>query len=352
MSADGMKSSAILDELEEHLREDVAERMRAGQDAESAFEAAAKQIGQSDSLRREFRKAGGARSPAERWLILIALLFVSFIVFLSSITIIACYNGTWQRAMAFAAVAGALAVVGGSKFAVRFMPIVRNTTARITACLALIGTGLAAATFYGNYVVPRLETYPGQLPAMMLWAVFLIAVFTCAGMSLIKRYQLDLAALPLLEDFAPSGRLALEAAPAAARYFHHNFVGTEHLLLSLTDSPSGTVTNVMRNLGISADAVRREITKIVGVDASGPGAADLIPMTPRARHALRLAADEANRMRSPLVGSEHIFLGLLREGSGVAAIVLKTLGVSADSAKEEILREISAKGGRDNPSKD
>jgi len=146
---------------------------------------------------------------------------------------------------------------------------------------------------------------------------------------------------PSLENLAPAARESLELAPDEARRFHHDFVGTEHVLLGLAQSQSGVVSNVMRRLGVSAPAIRVEIEKIV---SSGP-AHDLpirIPFTPRARKALQLAAAEARKFGQSRVNAEHIFLGLILEGSGVAALVLKNLGVRIEAAREETLREMRA----------
>jgi ATP-dependent Clp protease ATP-binding subunit ClpC len=94
----------------------------------------------------------------------------------------------------------------------------------------------------------------------------------------------------------------------------------------------------MRKLGVSSEAVRLEIELTVTAGAV-PSAATTIPFTPRARQALQLAAREAKSLNERQVRAEHVFLGLLREGGGVAAMVLKKLGVRAESARAEILKE-------------
>ena len=146
---------------------------------------------------------------------------------------------------------------------------------------------------------------------------------------------------PSSEYFSPAARQTLELAPEEARHFHHDFIGTEHVLLGLTKSNSRIVSNVMRRLGVDGEAVRLEIEKIV---SSGPTheIAAKIPFTPRAQKALRLAADEARALNQPSINAEHILLGLIIEGGGVAAMVLKNLGVQLERAREEILREMRA----------
>jgi hypothetical protein len=150
--------------------------------------------------------------------------------------------------------------------------------------------------------------------------------------------------IPALDDFAPAARQTLELAPEEARHFHHDFVGTEHVLLGLAQSQSAIVSNIMRRLGISAEAVRQEIEKVVFFGPAHPAAAN-IPLTPRARKALQLAAVEARKLNQPRVNPEHIFLGLILEGSGVAALVLKNLGVRIERAREETLKEMRASSG-------
>jgi len=149
------------------------------------------------------------------------------------------------------------------------------------------------------------------------------------------------AAFPSLENFAPNARQALELAPEEARRFKHDFVGTEHLLLSLTRVPSGVVLNVIRRLGLDSDSVRLEIEKWVSRGVANTGTAKL-PFTPRAKRALQLAVDEARALNQDQIRPEHVFLGLLLEGSGVAALVLKQLGVGIERAREEVLKEARA----------
>jgi len=146
--------------------------------------------------------------------------------------------------------------------------------------------------------------------------------------------------LPALDNFEPAARQTLKLAPEEARQFNHDFVGTEHLLLGLTRSGSKTLLKIMQQLGVESEAVRLEIERFVSVGAVAASATE-VPFTPRARQALQLAVEEARKLNQRHVKAEHIFLGLLREGSGVAAVVLKALGVQLERARAEILREMS-----------
>jgi len=142
---------------------------------------------------------------------------------------------------------------------------------------------------------------------------------------------------PSLVDFAPGAREILELAPQESRRFGHDFVGTEHVLLGLIQRPSGTVAGVMRRFGVTGEIVRAEIEKVVGPGASHQAAAG-IPFTPRAKRALQLASQQARELRQPVAAPEHIFLGLLLEGGGIASLVLKNLGFDAVAARAEIAK--------------
>lgn len=144
---------------------------------------------------------------------------------------------------------------------------------------------------------------------------------------------------PLLPDALTAGaRETLELGMNEARGFHHHFVGTEHALLGLLDQPEGIVRAVLHRMGVDHQIVRSEIEYIVG-----PGPAEesthTPPYTPRLKKALALAGSEARALNQTRTGPEHIFLGLIREGDGVAARVLKKLGVNIQKAREEILKE-------------
>ena len=121
--------------------------------------------------------------------------------------------------------------------------------------------------------------------------------------------------------------------------FNHNYVGTEHLLLGLIKLGQGVAVNVLQKMGLDMETVRMEIEKQVG---SGPETKMVgnIPYTPRVKKVLALAGKEAKSLNHSYVGTEHILLGLLREGEGVAARVLKSLEVDIERTRNEILKEL------------
>src|SRR6266478_1827339 len=142
-----------------------------------------------------------------------------------------------------------------------------------------------------------------------------------------------------LNNFTPRAQQVLALARREADRFYHNFVGTEHLLLGLIALGQGTAVTVLRKLGLDLESVRIEVEKQVG---TGPKqkSSSRIPYTPRVRKVLALAAKEARALNHTYVGTEHILLGLLGEGDGVAARVLKNLEVDIEKTRQEILKEL------------
>src|SRR5690242_15680890 len=144
---------------------------------------------------------------------------------------------------------------------------------------------------------------------------------------------------PIMNDFTPRAQQVLALASKEAERFNHNYVGTEHLLLGLIKLGQGVAVNVLQRMGLDLETVRREVEKHVG---SSPETKMIenIPYTPRVKKVLALAAKEARALNHSYVGTEHILLGLLREGEGVAARVLKSLEVDPARTRNEILKEL------------
>jgi ATP-dependent Clp protease ATP-binding subunit ClpC len=142
-----------------------------------------------------------------------------------------------------------------------------------------------------------------------------------------------------MQNFTPRAQQVLALARKEADRFNHNFVGTEHLLLGLIKLGQGVAVNVLQKMGLDLDTVRMEVEKQVG---TGPDQKVIgnIPYTPRVKKVLALAAREAKALNHTYVGTEHILLGLLREGDGVAARVLKNLDVDIEQTRQEILKEL------------
>jgi ATP-dependent Clp protease ATP-binding subunit ClpC len=142
-----------------------------------------------------------------------------------------------------------------------------------------------------------------------------------------------------MSNFTPRAQQVLALARKEADRFNHNFVGTEHLLLGLIKLGQGVAVNVLQKMGLDLETVRMEVEKQVG---TGPDQKVMgnIPYTPRVKKVLALAQREAKALNHTYVGTEHILLGLLREGDGVAARVLKSLDVDIELCRQEILKEL------------
>ncbi len=142
-----------------------------------------------------------------------------------------------------------------------------------------------------------------------------------------------------MNNFTPRAQQVLALARKEAERFNHSYLGTEHLLLGLIKLGQGVAVNVLERMGLELEAVRVEVEKEVG---SGPPqkTGGNIPYTPRVKKVLALANKEAKSLNHSYVGTEHLLLGLLREGEGVAARVLKSLDVDIQRTRNEILAEI------------
>ena len=143
----------------------------------------------------------------------------------------------------------------------------------------------------------------------------------------------------MMNNFTPRAQQVLALSRKEADRFNHNYVGTEHLLLGLIKLGQGVAVNVLQKMGLDPETVRQEVEKQVG---SGPETkmTGNIPYTPRVKKVLALAGKEAKALQHSYVGTEHILLGLLREGEGVAARVLKNLEVDLERTRNEVLKEL------------
>jgi ATP-dependent Clp protease ATP-binding subunit ClpC len=141
------------------------------------------------------------------------------------------------------------------------------------------------------------------------------------------------------DKFTERARRVLTLAQEEALRFNHNYIGTEHLLLGLVREGEGVAAKVLANLGVELNKVRSAVEFIIGRgDRAVMGE---IGLTPRAKKVIELAVDEARRLGHHYIGTEHLLLGLVREGEGIAAGVLESLGVSLDKVRAEVTRILS-----------
>ena len=142
-----------------------------------------------------------------------------------------------------------------------------------------------------------------------------------------------------MNNFTPRAQQVLALARKEADRFNHNYVGTEHLLLGLIKLGQGVAVNVLQKMGLDLETVRMEVEKQIG---TGPETKMVgnIPYTPRVKKVLALAQKEARQLNHNYIGTEHVLLGLLREGEGAAARILKSLDVDTERCRNEILKEL------------
>ena len=141
------------------------------------------------------------------------------------------------------------------------------------------------------------------------------------------------------EKFSERARRVLSLAQEEAQRFNHNYIGTEHILLGLVRETDGVAARVLSNLSVELSKVRSAVEFIIG--RGERSASGEIGLTPRAKKVIELAVDEARRLNHHYIGTEHLLIGLMREGEGVAAGVLESLGVSLDKVRAETSRILS-----------
>ena len=152
----------------------------------------------------------------------------------------------------------------------------------------------------------------------------------------------------MFERFTDRARRVVVLAQDEARMLNHNYLGTEHILLGLIHEGEGVAAKALENLGISLDAVRQEVQEVIGQGKQAPSGH--ISFSPRAKKVLELSLREGLQMGHQYIGTEHILLGLIREGEGVAAQVLVKLGADLTTVRQQVLELLSGySGGQGEP---
>jgi ATP-dependent Clp protease ATP-binding subunit ClpC len=151
----------------------------------------------------------------------------------------------------------------------------------------------------------------------------------------------------VFERFTDRARRVVVLAQEEARLLNHNYIGTEHILLGLIHEGEGVAAKALESLGISLEAVRAQVEEIIGHGGSAPSGH--IPFTPRAKKVLELSLREALQLGHNYIGTEHILLGLIREGEGVAAQVLVKLGADLSRVRQQVIQLLSGYAGGKEP---
>jgi ATP-dependent Clp protease ATP-binding subunit ClpC len=151
------------------------------------------------------------------------------------------------------------------------------------------------------------------------------------------------------EKFTERARRVLTAAQEEAQHLNHNYIGTEHILLGLIREEEGVAAKVLISMGVTLSKVRSAVEYIIG--RGEKASTGEIGLTPRAKRVIELAIDEARRLGHNYIGTEHLLLGLLHEGEGVAAGVLESFGITLEQARAEVVRALSQSAARPKPAR-
>jgi hypothetical protein len=346
----GIQSAAILDELESHLRDDLEEQVRSGIDPRQAFETASRRLGPVATLRQEFMKAGELHSTWQRSFLHGLYWVGAAIVLLMDTWILTTFDMRAAERLTGVCVAAGIALgLGG-------VPFWRRRGAAVPGKHLLGGVKMAASLaclwpiweLLTALHVIRVET--GMFPTMVLWslcaALMLIVIGFippdgrtgessaggpgggCPQPSPLLPVQTGPGGslnFPATEGFTELARESLTMACDEARRLGHDYVGTEHVLLGVLRNSQGAVVRRLKKSRLDVGAVRREIERLISPAPQSTTRA--LRLTPRAQKALKIARRQAKSLKHPLIEADDIVAGLLLEGSGVAALALRNLGV-------------------------
>jgi uncharacterized membrane protein len=358
LQAGGIKSARLLDELESHLREDVEQQVTAGANLEEAFDLALGRIGTACDIKTEFAKL--EQQPRSKVMRVLCLVFAGAMLGINSWTLMELDLNLAQRLSGLCIVVVAALYVA----TVPFLPQLLSRTAYSRLMVAIKSASLFVAPLPIWALLCALHVLPdlGLMANMSIWLLFAAVAITVCACGFGTSDPSDSGgplppwqpqpqwipptrpcppdfgiALPHSADFDSLAQQSLMIAREEAARLGHDFIGTEHVLLGVLKVAQGELVGLFEGSNIHPDALRQEIERFVPRQPvqSTAGAA---PLTPRARKALQLAGAQAKKHNHPNVGAEHIFLGLLIEGSGVAAKVLKKFGIRLKSAKAQLLR--------------
>src|SRR3989339_1305129 len=145
----------------------------------------------------------------------------------------------------------------------------------------------------------------------------------------------------MLERFTERARKVILLAKEEAKRFNHDYIGTEHILLGLVREGEGVAAAVLASFGLSPEKIRLEVEKLVQPGPSTVISGD-IPFTPKAKKVIELAMDEARRLGHNYIGTEHLLLGLIKEGEGVASHVLMNVGLDLNKLRAEVIKLLGA----------
>jgi hypothetical protein len=371
MAAGGIKSPEVLAELESHLRDEIERQISSGANEQNAYRAAVSSIGRASALKTEFAKvAKGDRRPRRTFLRAFYFGSVAFMLVVNTWTLLAYELSPLERALGVSAVSLVCLYLACLPHLLTSLPTApyQRIAKAIKMASGLVWVWPIWALLDAEHVV-HLEI--GIVPTMILWCLYAAMAMSAFAYGLNGRcfrrgnsggspppFQPHpqvipptrpcppdfAAALPSSKSVDPIVHQSLEAAFGEASRLGHDFIGTEHVLLGVLKLAKGSFADVLRKMNVDREEVRREVERLVFPLPAHTTTAT-IPFTPRARKAIQLAAREAKALNHPCISAEHIFLGLLLEGGGIAARVLRNLGIHIGTTREEIVSELRAHPG-------
>jgi hypothetical protein len=325
MVQEGIERPEILDELESHLRSEIEWHLAAGWNPQCAFETAVEQIGDARTIKDEFERAGDCQPPELQKLLWVACIGFAALVSLVSSYVFLTSELAWAKTvLGFVAVSWTVCYLGSLPYMCGFLLRIRNQVLREAARIILV---LACPVWTLLLIMPI------QSLAVLNFMYALAAIIPPTILA-ISWSKLGLGRMtPFTPDnsFSESTCRSLELARGEASQLYHDYVGTEHVLLGLLEHDN--VCQALTRIGLDRTLVRREILRLVG-PASAHQVSGNLPYTPRATRAMRLAMREAKVSNASQVGPEHMLLGLIREGSGVASLALNNLGLNLHNARK------------------
>jgi hypothetical protein len=366
MAAGGLESSELLDELESHLRDDIERQVRLGADGRHAYEAAVERLGRPGALQLEFAKAGIRSRGSRRKFFRISYLILGlFVLLVNTWTLVEYELGKLERFLG-------LCIVSTTALYLALLPaLLESLSCRNQIRLARV-IKFAGIILWFFPVWPLLLSIhvihfdPGIVPSTIFWCVYTAWAMTVVAYAVNNPdgkfggeggsgmpFPLQPRPRPIppapacppeisralagSKPVDPVVHQSLELARREASRLGHDFIGTEHVLLGMLKLAQGPFAKMLGALKLDHEVIRIEIERLIHPATGFVSTAASAPFTPRAAKAIRLAARQARALNHPCVGAEHVFLGLLLEGSGIAAKVLKSLGIGFDESKKAVL---------------
>ena len=358
MAVTGIASAEVLDELEAHLRDELQQQIAAGANERVAFERAVARIGKASVLKAEFAKLN---TGCPRFLKICYFVFPALMLLINGWTLLVYELSAWERIIGFA---GVFLIC---LYLVRLPYLLESLAAgafrRLAGLLKLTSIVIWLWPIWALLEAEKVvHSGMGIVPNMMLWCLYAAFAMTPIAFALSRQPhrpggsggplppfqpipQPIPPSPPGTPEFGSSLRLskpvdpivnhALDAARAEAQRLGHDFIGTEHVLLGLLQFVKGSFAESLRRMSVDIEMVRAELERLIAWTPTDATMATL-PLTPRVRKAFKLAEREAKALDARCITAEHIFLGLLLEGTGIAGQALRNLGLRIERTRKEI----------------